>query len=1024
MGQIEDFLGRVVPWPAGPQAAGLINLHWTSPKGPGMRGRPYTSVTDLLSMAQWGATKPSVMKDIYFCLSSQKAAGKVIRGTATALRNSQNVHRVKALWMDIDVKPDKGYATTIEAIDALTVFCETTNIPFPTALVFSGSGGFHVYWISDKALTQEEWRPYAEGLEALAKAQGLRRDAGLTTDIVRVLRVPGTFNYKTVPPTAVRLAGLVPTDINFEKAFGHIKVIPTGVTTPVTAPADLCYDPAVFPARTPIRGPDTLAAGVYVHEDTPLDYAEVIKNCPHFQETACVSHGRDNPQGLWMLDVLASTFMQDARGVAHILSRGYKTYTAEETDRMFDRKLAERAEKGFGWPSCDAFEGAGCKECATCPFKGKIRSPLNLAIRTSAPIHSIATAALPPDDMCLPEGFAIDKKGYICAIIQEQVGTTNETRDVYAPMFRCLLTNPSPQGGKQRSLRLEAQLDKDTVKAVVLKEEFMGTEQMLIKGLWALGIKTYVEHEKRIRPFMSAWLQKLDDMKKRLNTLPFGWLIEKGSQIGFAYNGTVYRKDGKDHPAGVADVTLQAAYTPEGTIAPWLEAMKLITDQHRPDLEVIAAIGFASPLLFVAGQYSGVVVGWSPAGGVHKSTALRTGLAVWANPKQSKEVPSVSDNGLFGKLSNLRNLPMMWDELADDKSIGKVVGVVGAITEGIDGSKMTQDRQQRERKEWQALVGICANQSIWDEAIKRTKATDSQLRRIFEFKVEPKKDTQRSSDVSRLIESLDYNYGWAGVVYAEYLGRDPQRILDDTKKILNMFEDDIGVQSNERFWTAVCATVIAGAQFANMSCGVHFNVGEIYNYLKGKFMEHRDRIKQHAVVGGSSLNVSDILTAFFKQYTNNRIWIDKKPVGRGKQTFKVIHQTDPLHPQAVHIQWVRDDRVLRISQSKFEAFIAENNYGFTSVMDGLRTHYNATVGITRVNLSAWTGQGGGPETIIEIPIPPGHDLEEIMYQYTPITERPANFGMRDPALAQADADLAAVMALEEKTTGEGPPAAE
>ena len=46
---------------------------------------------------------------------------------------------------------------------------------------------------------------------------------------------------------------------------------------------------------------------------------------------------------------------------------------------MFERKLAERQTHDYGWPSCKAFEDAGCKQCATCPLKGTIKSPLNLA---------------------------------------------------------------------------------------------------------------------------------------------------------------------------------------------------------------------------------------------------------------------------------------------------------------------------------------------------------------------------------------------------------------------------------------------------------------------------------------------------------------------------------------------------------------------------------------------------------------------------------------------------------------------
>jgi hypothetical protein len=45
---------------------------------------------------------------------------------------------------------------------------------------------------------------------------------------------------------------------------------------------------------------------------------------------------------------------------------------------MFDRKLAERHDRGLGYPSCAAIAGAGCKACATCPLLNKVKSPLNI----------------------------------------------------------------------------------------------------------------------------------------------------------------------------------------------------------------------------------------------------------------------------------------------------------------------------------------------------------------------------------------------------------------------------------------------------------------------------------------------------------------------------------------------------------------------------------------------------------------------------------------------------------------------
>jgi hypothetical protein len=77
MGTTSDFasfMSRVLPWPAEGEP-GYINLHWTLPKHPGMAGRPFTKLADLLSVVPWYAARPDSMKDIYFCLSRQTDCG-------------------------------------------------------------------------------------------------------------------------------------------------------------------------------------------------------------------------------------------------------------------------------------------------------------------------------------------------------------------------------------------------------------------------------------------------------------------------------------------------------------------------------------------------------------------------------------------------------------------------------------------------------------------------------------------------------------------------------------------------------------------------------------------------------------------------------------------------------------------------------------------------------------------------------------------------------------------------------------
>ena len=138
-----------------------------------------------------------------------------------AKQDGTNVAASRSLHLDLDCGTDKaeegkGYTTASEARAALTKFVEATGLPQP--MVVCSGYGLHVYWPLGEAISKENWLRYANKLKALTKERGLLADPSVTADIVRILRVPGSKNYKhgkvanvTFDPT--RLA-LVPHDLS------------------------------------------------------------------------------------------------------------------------------------------------------------------------------------------------------------------------------------------------------------------------------------------------------------------------------------------------------------------------------------------------------------------------------------------------------------------------------------------------------------------------------------------------------------------------------------------------------------------------------------------------------------------------------------------------------------------------------------------------------------------------------------------------------------------------------------------
>jgi hypothetical protein len=350
--KIAKFMSRVVPWPT--NGSGYIGLHWHLPGSP-FRGRSVSTVDEFLSAMETVAVTNS---NIYFCLSQQAIKDARSAKTATYL---------KAIWLDVDVKaPPKGYATLEEAYEAVTAFVKQYNLPAPSAVVQSG-GGLHVYWISNRPLSVSEWHPYALGLKSAAQAFGLRCDAGITVDAARVLRVPGTKNFKTTPPRPVKYAG-GDTDYDFAADLTALR----SLTPPVVASQTTNGSP-------PPNG--KLSAGVK-GEFPPLDPKPIFKGCPWLLN-ALRTAGRDYDQPQWHLSTLCATFMENGHDIAHQMGNQHPGYSRGTTDSLWERKYRDRADKGIGWPSCRAIQDAGSRFCEGCSHFAKGKSPLNLALPTA-----------------------------------------------------------------------------------------------------------------------------------------------------------------------------------------------------------------------------------------------------------------------------------------------------------------------------------------------------------------------------------------------------------------------------------------------------------------------------------------------------------------------------------------------------------------------------------------------------------------------------------------------------------------
>jgi len=128
-------------------------------------------------------------------------------------REAENARKMCSFYIDVDSgdDPKKYYKTVKECEAAITEFLQSTKMPKPSIMVFSGNG-YHCYWVLNQTASITEWLPVAKNLKELCLKKNFFIDKAPTADAARVLRTVGTKNYKD--PANAKLVQVVHPKLN------------------------------------------------------------------------------------------------------------------------------------------------------------------------------------------------------------------------------------------------------------------------------------------------------------------------------------------------------------------------------------------------------------------------------------------------------------------------------------------------------------------------------------------------------------------------------------------------------------------------------------------------------------------------------------------------------------------------------------------------------------------------------------------------------------------------------------------
>lgn len=967
--EAKRYLARVLPWPVD-GGDWYVNLHTlknvgkTDRKGkpilfPG--GRPFKDVQRAARTVEYWLTKATHPTDIYACMSAQREAvtryaddGKAF---LTTLRNIQNTLSVKSLFLDVDVKDGpKGYTTRAEAQQAVESFCRVMALPEPSVIVDSGNG-FHVYWTFVEPVPAHEWIPYAYALAEATKAHGLRCDTQCTVDVTRILRVPGTFNYKSDPPTPVSIHSWRDGDYFWSQIT---KVLEPYVGT-AHIPAEIitgfeglgrAAGPAVF---------DELGAGIEPNKAPDVDLAKVVNECAFFMDTVATG-GADNSNPLWVLSLLAATFCgEDGAELAQAMSSGHETYNAEDTAERYAQKLAEKTRRNLGWPSCKAISGAGATQCAACPhFKDATKSPLRFGMPdvtppSNAPQPKMVAPAVKALSQqtgvyqlamnMLPDDYARRPNGVIVQTVTQPDGTQFEQAVCPYPLF---------DGWLQRdpwTINFSTIISGHKTERVAVRYEDMSGSETFRKTVLRYGLAFDSEKMfERMKAFLMAWINKLRDGQLAIGAgHTFGWSTNGTVEEGFIFDGKLFSTDPEPRPMAIADPVIAEQYRPRGDLQPWRNAHDIVVGHGRYDLEAIIASAFAAPLVKFTGHSGLIMAAYSEASGVGKTTAMKIAQAVWGDPKRAMQQLDDTQNSVFKKIGQIKNLPMYWDEIKGEENLKNYVRMIFSMASGKEKSRMRADATMNLSGTWKTLLVSANNESLIDYIIRQTKQTSAGLMRVFEYPVTSRSDgSMKTSSVQASLGQLDENYGQAGMIYAQWLGQNWERVQKDVLAVSTGFEKQAKATTDERFWIALIAVLVLGATYANRLGLTNINAAELKKFLFEQLEAMRGVGEAQPVDMSKGINVANILSRFLAQKrARNTLITNRMHVSRGKPpaSINVLNEVTKLDEIQVHMS--TEDKLLRIVSSSLSDWCQEHGISRHQLTKSMKDQFSVheTVGI-------------------------------------------------------------------------------
>lgn len=762
-----------------------------------------------------------------FVAEGRNAFFGVARFKENVGRKKENVRALKAFFMDVDCGEGKekinektgrpfGYIDQLTGLQELKRFCKLIGIPKPI-LVNSGRG-IHAYWPLTTEVSRDDWEPVAERLRDLCVLHNFHVD-GQVFEAARVLRIPGTYNFKDDPPKQVEVFSFAdPVDFTEFRNILGVEDRPKKEKRELTALAQSLVDNTVSSfKKIMMRGEDGCQQLLYA-----------------YQHRDALSE----PQ--WFDALSIAKFCSDRDSAIHRMSEGHPDYDYETTEY--------KTKHIVGPHTCDEFEKNNPGGCDGCPHKGKIKSPIVLGKEVLEATEEDNTVVVESEDEedevhVIPKYPAPFFRGKNGGIYLTQ-GEEEEPIRVYEHDLYVVKRMRDPNLGEVIVMKLH--LPMDGVREFVIPNTSVSETGELRKALASHGVVSNDKNFKLIMLYVVTSIKELQ-YKRRAEQmrLQFGWA---DSDSKFILGDREITPEGVYHsPPSSITHNIASHLQPEGTLEKWKEVFDLYGRAGLEGNAFAALTAFGSPLLKFLGQNGAVINVIHPSSGTGKTTILHMCNSVWGNPERLCAMWDDTLNAKFMRLGIMNNLPFTVDEITNTAPADFSTLAYGMSQgRGKDRVKASSNELRLNTTSWKSISLCSSNSSFYEKMTSLKSSPDGEMMRLVEYKIDYSDAIETALAKEMFDHQLKANYGHAGEIYAKWLVENLEEAKELVRSIQAKIDKELKLTQRERFWSAVLASNIAGGLIAKNLGLISWDMKAIYNWATKMMLGLRVEVKPPA----------------------------------------------------------------------------------------------------------------------------------------------------------------------------------